>query len=171
MAGGIVSLCWSTYLENINITSKRAPVPRDQKDHVVKVKNGIYARGNEKHSEMDCSLHQMQGSSSTGCQTKDPSKCRRAFQSRQQQRLHTSFPRSSSSLPLSAASPICLLPLYLVGDKVVKAVDTISTTPNFGIAFTIWKTCPCSHLHYTHTHTIINTLLACAKLSGWESTP
>lgn len=96
---------------NINITSKRAPVPKDQKDHAVKVQNGICARGNEKHSEMDSSLHQRQGSSNTRCQTKDPSKCLRAFQSRQQQSLHASFPRN-----LFLASPIissisCLPPV------------------------------------------------------------
>lgn len=80
-----------------------------------------------------------------------------------------SLGNSSYPLPSSAAFPVCPLSLHLAGNKAVKAVDTISTTPNFGIAFTIWRTPLCPHLHYTHT--IINTLLACVKLSGWESMP
>lgn len=81
---------------------------------------------------------------------------------------------STHELPsLFLASPIVssisCLPPHLAGDKAIKVIDIIGTMPNFGIAFTIWRTPLCPHLYYTHTN--INTLLGCTKLSGWESMP
>lgn len=131
--------------------------------------NGIYGRGDEKHSEMDCSLDQMQGSSNTGCQTKDPSKGQGLFNAS----ISRVYTRASLALPcLSHCQqhfPFCLLSLHLAGDKAIKVIDITGTMPNFGIAFTIWRTPLCPHLYYIHTN--INTLLGCTKLSGWESTP